>query len=276
MNVIIPMGGRGDRFVNAGYKDPKPMIMVRGKRVVEYVIDMFDKDDNFILICNSEHLSRDMTMETTLKRMAKNVAIIPIPSHKYGPVYTVYTKSAGIPKDEPVIIAYCDTPFTWDYAGFKEYVKDKDGCLVSCIGIHPHSLSSTMWAHSKMNGENRVLEVKEKSCYTDNHLNEHASSGVYYFGRGEYIHKYFKQTIDEDVSYNGEFYITLVYNLLIRDGLSVYSYLNEQVLSFGTPCDVQNFEAWQTILDAGQVKNEEDLINCYRYWKKYRDVSYKS
>jgi len=277
MKIIVPMAGRGDRFVNANYKDPKPIIKIRGRRLIEYVCDMFDKEnDEFVFVCNDVHI-RETDMGTVLKKVVKNCTVLSMPPHKFGPVYSVYTMAYPyIKKDEPVIISYCDTPFTWDYAGFKDYVRNKDGCLVSCTGFHPHSLSSTMWAHSKTNKENKVLEVKEKACYTDNHFNEHASSGVYYFGKGEYIFKYFKQTIDENISYNGEFYITLVYNLLIRDGLAVYSYLNDHVLAFGTPCEVQNFEAWQTILDGGQVTNEEELFCCYNYWRNHRNATNKS
>ena len=45
MRIIVPMAGYGDRFVNAGYTDPKPLIKVRSKRMFEYIVDMYDKDD---------------------------------------------------------------------------------------------------------------------------------------------------------------------------------------------------------------------------------------
>jgi NDP-sugar pyrophosphorylase family protein len=57
MNIIIPMAGSGERFVKAGYKEPKPMIKVGGRCIVEYVLDMFDKEnDNFVFICNYDHI----------------------------------------------------------------------------------------------------------------------------------------------------------------------------------------------------------------------------
>jgi hypothetical protein len=40
---------------------------------------------------------------------------------------------------------------------------------------------------------------------------------------------------------------------------------------FGTPEEVENFEAWQTILRGLQIRNEEDLIRTYRYWKEYNE-----
>jgi NDP-sugar pyrophosphorylase family protein len=274
MNIIIPMAGSGERFVSAGYKEPKPMIEVGGRRIIEYVIDMYDREnDNFYFICNTEHLA-STDMRRFLHNLVKNWTIIPMPKHKLGPVHTVLAMEGLIEEDEPVIVSYCDNPVTWDYYDFKKYVKDNgvDGCLISHTGLHPHTLSSTMFAYSKTDRENRVYEVKEKACFTNNRFAEHASSGIYYFRKGGFVTKYFRQLINENLHYKGEYYVTLVFNLMIRDELRVFSYLNDYVLALGTPREVQNFEAWQTILDEGQVKNEDELLQCYNYWKEYRNL----
>ena len=273
MNIIIPMAGSGERFVSAGYTDPKPLIKVGGKHIVEYVCDMFDKNnDNFVFICNDKHLATT-EMRDILSRMVSKSTIVSMPQHKLGPVYTVLAAEEYIKDDEPTIVAYCDNPVTWNYDDFKAFIdiNDVDGCVISHTGFHPHTLSSTLFAYSKTDVKNRVWEIKEKSCYTNNRFEEHASSGIYYFKRGDMIKVYFKQAIAERVCYNGEYYVTLVFNLLIKDGLSVYSYLNDTVLAFGTPNEVRNFEAWQTILDGGQVKSPVDAYDCFDYWKKYRD-----
>jgi NDP-sugar pyrophosphorylase family protein len=273
MNIIIPMAGGGERFVSAGYKDPKPLIVVNGRHTIEYVCDMYDKvNDSFLFICNERHLE-STDMYNILKGMVNNATIISMPQHKLGPVYTVLAVEDQIIDEEPTIVSYCDNPVTWDYNHFKKYVRenDVDGCIISHTGFHPHTLSSTLFAYSKTTPDYRVLEIKEKSCYTGNRFNEHASSGVYYFKRGDLVRNYFRRTINENISYNGEYYVTLVFNLLIQDGLRVYSYLNDIVLAFGTPREVQNFEAWLTIIRGGQVHNECELGECYNYWRRYLD-----
>lgn len=30
LNIVVPMAGRGSRFANAGYKNPKPLIDIYG------------------------------------------------------------------------------------------------------------------------------------------------------------------------------------------------------------------------------------------------------
>jgi len=39
LNIVVPMAGRGSRFANAGYKLPKPLIIVHNKPMIQYVIN---------------------------------------------------------------------------------------------------------------------------------------------------------------------------------------------------------------------------------------------
>ena len=41
MQIVIPMSGFGERFRNAGYTTPKPLITIEGKPIIEHVVDMF-------------------------------------------------------------------------------------------------------------------------------------------------------------------------------------------------------------------------------------------
>ena len=34
MNIIIPLGGKGERFKNEGYKLPKPLIKIFDKEII--------------------------------------------------------------------------------------------------------------------------------------------------------------------------------------------------------------------------------------------------
>ncbi len=57
MNIIIPMSGIGKRFLEVGYTDPKPLIPVEGKPIIQHVVERFDtENDTFIFVCNEPHL----------------------------------------------------------------------------------------------------------------------------------------------------------------------------------------------------------------------------
>ena len=265
------MAGFGNRFVEAGYRDPKPLITVNGKRILEYICGMFDKEDELIFICNDYHLATT-PMKKIILEIRPDATIVGVPPHKKGPVYTMAGMESYIDDNEEVIVCYCDNPYLWNYTEFKKWIKESesDGCILSHVGFHPHRLSSTFMAYMKESNL-VVSEIKEKEPYTEDPMQEHASTGTYYFKKGSYIKKYFQQLMDSDINYNGEYYVTLVYNLLIQDNLKVTCYPTDFVTVFGTPEEVENFEAWQTILRGLQVRNEEDLVRTYRYWKEYNE-----
>lgn len=270
MKIIVPMAGTGNRFLLKGYVDPKPLIKVNGKRIIEYVLEMFSKNDDIIFICNEEHLAQT-EMREILSHLSPGSKIVSMPAHKLGPVHTVMAAFNELDDDEDVLISYCDNPFLWNIEDFKSHVKIRnlDGCILTHTGFHPHTLSSTKMAFVKENSKGLVEEIQEKKCYTSNPMDEHASTGVYYFKSGRLVKKYFADQVKKDLHYNGEFYVTLTYNLLISDGLRVGYYDTPHVTVFGTPEEVENFEAWSTLLKGEQVNNEEQLIQCYRYWKDY-------
>ena len=271
MKVIIPMAGMGDRFVQRGYKDPKPLIKAGDKRIIEYILDLFSEEDEIVFICNEKHLN-ETNIKNVLSELRPDSKIVSIGQHKKGPVYTVKPHYDLIDDSEEVLVCYCDNPFIWDRSDFISHVRENnyDGCILTHTGMHPHTLNSTKMAFLKVDGK-KVLEIKEKECYTDDPMSEHASTGAYYFKSGKILKKYFDKLMSLDINYGGEYYATLVYNLLIDSGLKVGYYDTEFVTVFGTPDELESFEAWKTILSSGQVKSEADAVACYNYWKRYHE-----
>ena len=43
--LIIPMSGVGQRFKDAGYSIPKFLIKVKGKEIINHVVNMFEEID---------------------------------------------------------------------------------------------------------------------------------------------------------------------------------------------------------------------------------------
>ena len=238
------MSGVGQRFINAGFPDPKPLIVIDGKPIIEHVCDLFPGEDKFTFICNAKHLA-ETNMRAELKRIKPNATIIEIPNHKKGPVYAVSLIDNFIEEDEEVIVNYCDFGTYWDYKDFLKHTRDRDadGAIPSYKGFHPHMLGSTNYAF--MRDENQwMLEIKEKEPFTDNRMNEYASNGTYYFKKGANVKKYFKALMEKDIDLNGEFYVSLIYNLLIEDKLKVSIYNIQHMLQWGTPQDVEEYETW--------------------------------
>ena len=54
MNIIIPLGGKGERFTKHGYNTPKPLIKIFEKCMIDYVLDnlFISKNDKMFIIYN--------------------------------------------------------------------------------------------------------------------------------------------------------------------------------------------------------------------------------
>ena len=52
MLIYVPMGGTGDRYLRYGYTEPKPLIPVDGKPMIERVLDCLpsDADQHDVLV----------------------------------------------------------------------------------------------------------------------------------------------------------------------------------------------------------------------------------
>lgn len=247
MKVIIPMSGLGSRFIAAGYKDPKPLIKVHCKPIIEWVVNMFSPDDEFIFICRDEHIE-NTNLAAELQRIKPNAEIISIKNHKRGPVYAVAQIFDKIKNDEPVLVSYCDYYMRWDYEGFKKVVLNPeiDGSVPCYHGFHPNLLpKKNVYAGCLIDEQNLLLEIKEKFSFEEDKTKGFHSPGVYFFKSGEVMKKYFQMALDQDLSMNGEFYVSLVYQLMLLDGLKIFVHDKiDYFCQWGTPEDLQEYEFW--------------------------------
>lgn len=245
MQIIIPMSGLGTRFIAAGYTDPKPLIKIGRKPMIEYIIDNFPGEKDFLFICNQQHLDSTV-MRSELNRIMPTGKIVGITSKKLGPVWAVTQAFNYIKDNEPVIVNYCDFNWTWNYVNFKQTMQsgEYDGGIVCYIGFHPHLLRPNLYASCKVDKNNNLIAIREKYSWTENKMESWQSSGTYYFKSGALLKKYYQRQIAEQLHFHGEYYASLTYNLLVRDKLKVHIYKIDKFCQWGTPKDLQEFIYW--------------------------------
>lgn len=239
------MAGKGKRFND--YLYPKPLIEIDGKPMIEHVINHFPRDSEFIFLCSKEHLEKTF-IEDTLKRLAPNSQIIGVPEeYLKGPAYTCIASFDYVQDNEEVIVNYCDFIQIWDFNEFINNVRNlkTHGAIASFRGFHPSSLGDTYYAYLKIYKDNLIEEVREKKSFSEDRTKDFASTGTYYFASGNLFKQYVSEFISNpDNSVNGEFYMSLPYNLMIRDGLKVLNHEIEKFICLGTPRDYELYRFW--------------------------------
>ena len=251
MKVIIPMSGVGQRFLDAGYTDPKPLISVDGKPMIHHVMDMFPGAE-FLCIYNSEHTN----VPDVIGNRAKCVAI---PAHKKGPVWTVLAAEEHISDEDEVIVSYCDYGTQWNFEKFCHEMKTlgADGGIAAYTGFHPHMLGPDHYAYVRHDNM-WMLDIQEKSPFTDNKMNEYASNGTYYVRTGRMLKEYCRRLMSSEFVIKGEFYISMIFKLMVNDSLKVRIFEIDKMLQWGTPRDLEEYNTWSGLFkykqkDVGEI-----------------------
>ena len=81
MKILIPMAGKSQRFIEAGYTVPKHLILVEGIPVIEHIVRKFSASDDFVFGCSEDELHQ----ASLLKKIAPKCNIISMPFKKEGP-----------------------------------------------------------------------------------------------------------------------------------------------------------------------------------------------
>ncbi|MBW2968068.1 NTP transferase domain-containing protein [Candidatus Woesearchaeota archaeon] len=244
MKILIPMAGKGKRF--SDFLSPKPLIEIDGKPMIEHVLEYFPRNAEFIFACNEYHLETT-DLKDVLARLAPNGRIVRVTDNVLGPAYTSLTAFDYIDDDEEVIVNYCDFIQTWDFNDFMTKVREHrpDGAIVSFRGFHPSSLGTTYYAYMKVNESGFITDLKEKESFSDDRTKDFASTGTYYFASGKLFKRYIKDLLSHpENAVKGEFYMSLPFKLMMRDGLKILNYEAEKFICLGTPRDYELYKFW--------------------------------
>lgn len=231
INVLIPMAGAGSRFANAGYTFPKPLIEIRGRSMIEVVVQNLNIEGRFIFLVQRQH-NEDYRLEQYTKLLKPGSEIVVVDGVTDGAARTALLAENLINSDVPLLIANSDQFVQWD-SNETLYQLSAPGCdggIVTFSSTHPK------WSFARVDEAGWVTEVAEK-----NPISDVATAGIYYWKRGADFVKYAHQMIEKDIRTNGEFYICPVYNEAIDAGLRFRSRSVEKMWGLGTPEDLTAF-----------------------------------
>lgn len=231
LNVLIPMAGAGSRFSNAGYTFPKPLIEVKGKPMIQVVVENLNIKANYIFIVQKKHREQ-YNLETLLKLITSNCTVIETDGLTEGAACTALLAKNVINDDKPLFFANSDQFVEWDSNEFFYKMNETkcDGGIVTFNATHPK------WSYAKVNEKGLVTQVEEK-----NPISNLATVGFYFWKKGSDFVKYAEQMIEKNIRVNNEFYVCPVYNQAIEDGLKIRTFAAEKMWGIGTPEDLNTF-----------------------------------
>jgi HAD superfamily hydrolase (TIGR01509 family) len=231
LNVLIPMAGAGSRFEQAGYTFPKPLIEVKGKPMIQVVVENLNLEANYIYVVQKAHREK-YNLDTLLNLITPGCKIVETDGVTQGAACTALLAKDLINNEAPLFFANSDQFVEWDSNEFmyKMNETDADGGIVTFTATHPK------WSFAKVGESGLVTEVAEK-----NPISDIATVGYYYWKNGSDFVKYAEQMIENDIRVNNEFYVCPVFNEAIQDCKQIRTFNVKGMWGLGTPEDLHYY-----------------------------------
>jgi NDP-sugar pyrophosphorylase family protein len=239
LNIVVPMAGRGQRFIDAGYSLPKPLIPVHGVPMIELIIANLrpSTPHRFHFLIQRAH-DTAYGLSQALQGWAPGCSITHVEGITEGAACTVLLARDKIDSEVPLMIANCDQ---WVDTNIDEYlstmnVKTLDGLIMTMTAC------DSKWSYVRFDQSGDITEVVEKKI-----VSNEATVGIYNFRQGADFVCGADKMIDKNLRVNNEFYVAPVYNELITVGkrLGVFNIGAEDagMYGLGIPEDLEKFIA---------------------------------
>lgn len=164
MNIIIPLGGKGERFQKNGYSLPKPLIKVFEKEMIFYVLDNIkiqNDDEIYIIYYNLESYN----FENVILSKYPNVKFIKLSKQTKGASETLLIGIEQImkmSKHKKCLTMDCDTFYTENILDM--YRNENDNAVFYTINTEIKPL----YSYIDLDENKTITNIIEKVKISDN------------------------------------------------------------------------------------------------------------
>ncbi len=235
MNIVITMGGLGERFRKAGYTVPKYEIEARGKSLFEWsMLSLKDFwQERFIFLVRAEDRAKSFIEEQCKKLGVENIYIVELDHLTKGQAETAMYAHEYWDAEASMLIYNIDTYVEPGHLKMSDMTGDG---AIPCFFAE-----GTHWSFVRLDERGRVVEVREKKRISD-----HCSLGAYYFRSCNLYADLYRRFYVEGSPEISEQYIAPMYNVLLADGgdVRLIEIAREAVHVLGTPAELKMFDVY--------------------------------
>jgi len=239
--LIIPIGGTGSRFSEAGYTKPKPLIEIQGEPMIIKALRSIDLPVSRTLLA-VRRFEGYKDLIQAVNNYDPAIEIYEFDTVTSGPAITVRDAiyRYGVPDSTPIFTANCDQIMRWNGTKFYEF------CLGSVISARPRGVvvtfegGDTRHSFVSLDSKGIPVEFREKKK-----ISNIALSGIHYWESAELYNGCVDDMIlAKDTAPNGEFYIAPAYNYILdKSGIYIYHIPKSTFCPVGTPDELDAYNA---------------------------------
>ncbi len=222
------MSGKGERFSNAGYEDPKPLIKVYEKMMFEYSIDHFAHPEKYLFVINKS-INENSKFQDFIKNFDKDYETIIHDEVTNGQATSLYLAVKNLKGEQGFFVSSCDLSFI----KITELDLNKNTIFTTKPEKYHFEHADQYGWVEEINGDYKI--TCKKMPNTTNSIS--VITGCFYFKSLLDFKIAYKKMVEENSKINNEYYLDNIFNFdPLRTEVSVKQVDNYK--SFGTPQEI--------------------------------------
>lgn len=240
---LIPMAGRGQRFQEAGYALPKPLIPVAGTPMMFRVIDDLPPAEKWIFVVRREHVER-YGIDVILEKKLPGAEIV-VEEAPTGQLTSCLMARTHIQPNDELLIAACDSGYEYDAQRFLE-LRGDDSIDAIYWTFTEHNIlrdrpEAWGWCELEEDGQT-IRRVSVKKPISEDPFHDHAVTGTFFFRKASDFFAAAEHLMARGDMVNGEFYVDSVANDLRELGKRTVIFDVDRYMGWGRPEDLRAYE----------------------------------
>jgi NDP-sugar pyrophosphorylase family protein len=236
---VILASGAGSRFARAGYREPKPLLPLSGRPLIDHVLAATPGEEVIVVT------RADLPGNDRIEAAVAPARIVRLEELSRGQAESALRGLEAIRGDGPVTVAACDALPTVTTADFERAVEQAgpDG-VIAWVAEPLRSAERSPEQYGWVSSSDGVIDevwIKSRPSRSAGVM-----IGTFTFPSARSAITQIRALIDDEDRVNGEFYLdSLVRRAVAADGRAV-ALTTRTFVSLGTPAEYETVRYWQS------------------------------
>lgn len=231
------MAGFGSRFLNKGFTEPKPLIKLKGKPIVQYAVESLKIDGLYVFVTRGFNIEESIYFEEIIKKIGITYKHVQLNFPTKGATETALIGIDGLNLSEKLVITNCDQYTPWNVDRFFEFVdkNNYDGIVSTYDHGDIEVNKPSRYSFIKIDENTKCgVQLSEKFAISKDALN-----GIHFWKNGRLFFDSATELMNDDL--NTEYFISLTFNKMISRGYKIgaYNMNSTEFYALGTPDEVE-------------------------------------
>lgn len=267
-SLVIPMAGLGQRFINEGYTETKPLIPVSGLPMVLQATRCLPLAEKYVFVLRKDMVGYEQISDLLMKNF-DNVIVKVLDEVTDGQATTALigldalVENAGEELQGPITFGACDFGSLYSEHSLQILMDESDtDVIVWGVRGNANAVRSPQmfgWIN-ETDGEIKNISVK---IPLEQPESDPIVLGTFTFRSQEIFRAAIECMYERNGKVNDEYYLDTMVNDAIALGMKCRLFEVDSYLSWGTPNDLRTFEYWQSCFHKW-ISHPYRLENDYR------------